>query len=151
MKYKAKLVRLRFEVAEVDVDVANDDGVSAHGNASHKVAELLAKRAADRLPDCQWEDQTSLYSDRYDPWVAWLISEHDVDADGGESLDEYAKDEQPLEDLSYLLLEADLFSGEGRLIMQPWFNADNQGLLEADVIGDWIAELRNLRNKPFLR
>lgn len=145
MKYKARVAHIRFEVAEIDIEIANDEA-SASPKAQAVAARLLAKRAAIELPEHKWVDQTDRVSKKYEPWAYFVLSEADVDPELADSLDDAFKGSDPLGGLSYVLLEADKEFGDARVILQPWFDEKNMGFVEYGLLGEWIRQLEALRD-----
>jgi hypothetical protein len=47
----------------------------------------------------------------------------------------------------YLLLYADVGTGEGRVIFEPWFPVGEPQLLECDLAGDWVQALEAIQEE----
>lgn len=129
MKFHVHLARIRLEVAEIDVDVPETAGSDGRDKASRATAEMMAKLAARTMPASKWKDWEDIegwqYREEvYEPWVSLSASEFDAEANGLASLADLVAESTPLEDTRYLLLEADVASGEGRVIFQPWYRSE---------------------------
>jgi hypothetical protein len=53
-----------------------------------------------------------------------------------------ARSLEPDEDTRYALLHANVNSGEGEVILQPWFTDHEPDLMEHDLCRDWIEALQ---------
>jgi hypothetical protein len=144
MNYKSLVARIRFEVAEINVETANDDSGPQNPDAQEEAARVLVQRAACDLPEDHWEDQSFITSDNYEPWVVVLVSEDELTDPEDGTIDDTFSLLESFDRHFYVLLEGDTDAGEGRLILQPWFNAKNKGLLEYDILGDWIRDLKTV-------
>jgi hypothetical protein len=141
VKHYVRICRLRFEVMMVEVE--GDD---------HDSAELLALARADdaRAPDWQL---LPFDKNAYRLHVERCLSADDIAlaTDDGESevtAVANARSLEPDEDTRYHLLHADVNSGEGEVILQPWF-ADEGDLMQHDLSKDWIATLSQYVDEGF--
>jgi hypothetical protein len=153
MNYRCRVARLRIEVAEFHLDFADND-VGSHPQTVADAVSALAQLSARELPESSWQDGTELFDYEYQPWTIEVLSEEELGPDEPEASDEDEEidpeeflEREPLRWTKYLLLEADTNAGEGRLIVQPWFRADEPDLMESDLIGDWIADLEAIQER----
>jgi len=51
------------------------------------------------------------------------------------------------EEIRYVLLQADVETGEGKVIFEPWFDSIEPSLLEHDIATDRIKELKSVAEK----
>lgn len=136
-RHYAQVARLRLETAiiEFEADTGNDDG-----------AQQIAEQEAKRLPQSAWRLQPF---DRkaYAPFVMSLLDETEVD-ECQELNPRKSVDPHKLVDVSgatcFTLLSADLDTGEGDLIRQPWLDVDPPSLLLSDIARDWTDKLEAL-------
>lgn len=124
MKHYVRVCRPRFEVALIEVET--DDCESA---------ERLALAQADGTDAGGWwllpfdRSAYRAHVERCTP------ANHIADAIG-------AKSPEPDEDTRYALLHADVNSGEGEVVLQPWFTDHAPDLMEHDLCRDWIEALQ---------
>lgn len=118
MKYFVSLVRPVFERAVVEVEAG-----------SYSDAQVKALEAAAGLPDSSWRGD-------YKPSQYAFHIERTADADDAP---EWVR-APDLTDMCYALLQADVDSGEGSLMPQPWM-AEQSSLLLADVSEDWAGDI----------
>lgn len=123
MKYFVSLVRPVFERAVVEIEAQ-----------SLVEAQEKALEAAGDLPDTSWKGA-------FDPSGYAFHIERAAEA---EDVDSWA-DESDGAGIRYALLQADVDSGEGNLLPQPWM-AQTSALLVADVGEDWIGDLESLQD-----
>jgi hypothetical protein len=132
-RYRIRLARMRLETMDVTIEEADDD-------AGRKRAQEIAVAEALGSLDKKW-DGVPWDPGNYDPWVEEIASEGDAEANGT-TLDKIFRvplneDEPDERHFNYLVLLADMDTGEGRVCWQPWFSKP-VGLMEVDVGGDWI-------------
>ncbi len=128
--FRVKLARPVFEIAIVDVEAAD-----------HDEARRLAKRQAPALPDKAWVGAFDPMKYGHD--VQDLTDSRDVD-EGEIDPEALAMTPEPDEDVHYALLRADMFSGEGETLLQPWMIGESK-LIITDLAGDWIDALEEIR------
>ena len=129
--FTVRLVRPVFETVVVEVEAW-----------SHKDARRKALDSADKLPVEDWAAVT--FDEReYSPHVASIIDNQEIYET---SLNPHAKirasrlaDQVP-ETIKYMILAADLESGEGHCLPQPWFEYAETSL-QADLCSGWIDPL----------
>ena len=121
-KYRVRLVRPVFQVAIVEVDAANQDDA---------IFEAILQ--ADLVPENSW-------SGRFDP-ESYFYDVHYVQ-EMTEREDDYLRTGIE-DDRKYLLLRADIDSGQGEMPFQPWM-ADISDLMVADLCSDWSIDLSAL-------
>ena len=130
-----QVARIRIETAIFGVDA--DDGDDAD-------VEREAIETANSIAEADWIMQPF---DRasYQPHVQSIISREEK-----EGLAEIGST-KPAEtlvdasdDIHYLLLKADCATGEGHLVLQPWFVIDEPNLLASDLCREWLASLQEL-------
>lgn len=135
MKYYAKVVRIRLEVACIEIE--SDDIKTGHEAADR----ALDAATADDLP---WK-MLPYDSEAYAPHVEMLVSDPEL-AEAGETAHVIRRwmrsPESSVQD-RYLILHADLETGEGRTILQPWLS-EAAGLTLADLCGEWMDDLADL-------
>lgn len=138
MKHYVRLCRPRFEVAVLEIEAEDDDP-----------AMLAALEQAENVPAGDWHLQ-SISDEVYLPHVELCHSEHTIEANIGDDAaerEEYVKELHAIDrpnEIRYLLLLADVGTGEGRVIYEPWFSAGEPELLEHDLVGDWMLELQSV-------
>jgi hypothetical protein len=128
--FRVKLARPVFEIAIVDVEAAD-----------HDEARRLAKRQAPTLPNEAWVgsfDPMKYGHDVQDLTDSRLVDEGEI---GPEAL---VMTPEPDEDVHYVLLRGDLFSGEGEVLFQPWMIGEGK-LVITDLVNDWIDALEEIR------
>jgi hypothetical protein len=135
MRYYAKVVRLRFEAAYVEIE---DDDLKT------------SKQAPDRALDVAIEghlDWRLVPFDReaYAPHIEMLVSDQELaESDATPALiRRWMRSSETSTQDRYLLLYADTETGEGHAILQPW-HSEAAGFILADVCGEWIEELAEL-------
>lgn len=123
--YHVRLIRPRFEVSYLSVEAPD-----------HETAEDLAQFLASNDP-AEWKLIDFSLED-YHPFVERCLAENEVTADEAEA--ELSSTEIPERD-KYLLLYADTFGGDGKLVEQPWLRSES-ALMKADLCGDWCMDLQ---------
>ncbi len=135
MRYYAKLVRLRLEVACAEIE--GDD---------IKTGQQAADRALDAASagELDWKLQP-LDEEAYAPHVEMLVSDPELAKSdrGAASIRRWMTSEEAGVLDRYLLLHADLETGEARTILQPWLS-EAAGLTLADLCGEWMDDLADL-------
>ncbi len=137
MKHYVRVCRPRFEVAVLEIDADDEEQ-----------AEDIAVGVAIELPGEGWH-LLPCNDELYQPHVETCHSEHTINAsaDDPKEREEYIEDLKSLEradavnHIRYLLLYADVGTGQGRVIFEPWFPAGEPELLEHDLAGDWVSDL----------
>ncbi len=129
-----RVCRPRFEVAVIELNT--DD-------PSH--AKVKAAAIASSLPDSAWT-MLAFNKKQYFPHVEEVATNSDMEAaafgdDTTEELIAKFRDVQEDRSIAYLLLMADLESGEGELIAEPWRDFSDPRALELDVANDWHNEV----------
>lgn len=119
-RYRVRLVRPIFQVAVVEVEASDE----------HE-AVLDALHQADTIPEEAW-------SGGFDP-SSYGYDAHFVEATG-ESDDDDFIDADIDEDHRYLLLKANIDTGEGGILLQPWIS-EISDLMVADLGMDWRGQL----------
>jgi hypothetical protein len=144
MKHFVRVCRPRFELAVLEIEAEDDDE-----------AEAIAYKQAASLPDDAWHVQ-AFAPEHYHPHVETCHSEDTIDANVGDDEDEKVDYVERLKDFDgddddtrYLLLLADIGSGEGRVIFEPWFCTRQPELLESDLCGDWVSNLEEVGDAGF--
>ncbi|MEQ1717915.1 MAG: hypothetical protein ABL907_18395 [Hyphomicrobium sp.] len=132
----AEVVRLRVERAVIKFDHVEDPDLT---DAIAKAGKL-----AKNLPDDAWVPE---YFDPslYVPIVTDVTTESDVAEflEPGEQFDpEIAL--EGLDRTRFMILSADIESGEGEIALQPWFVVDRPSLIMADICRDWVWDLEKL-------
>jgi hypothetical protein len=138
MKYFARVVRPRFEVGFVELEL--DDAVP------HQVATQVALEKAQR-EGVKWELR-EFDEDRYQPHVEMVLSDFDMEAEGDnpEEGREWMRSPEGMAHDRYLLLHADVDMGEGRVLHQPWVQ-ECYRLLIHDIAEDWNDGLTELNDE----
>lgn len=134
MKYYAKVVRIRLEVACVEID----DDIKTGQEAADRALDAAT---ADDLP---WK-LLPYDADAYAPHVEMLVSDPEL-AEAGETaqvIRRWMRSPESSAQDRYLILHADLETGEGRTILQPWLS-EAAGLTLADLCGEWMDDLADL-------
>lgn len=135
MKYYAKVVRIRLEVACIEIE---SDDIKTGQEAADRALDAAT---ADDLP---WK-MLPYDSEAYAPHVEMLVSDPEL-AEAGETAQVIRRwmrsPESSVQD-RYLILHADLETGEGRTILQPWLS-EAAGLPLADLCGEWMDDLADL-------
>ena len=136
MKYYVRLVRPRFETQLAIVEADTDE-------AAHALAmQQSSKRSADwKLVDFNPAD--------YGCHVEDCLSEHSAEANqlDFESAGAELSSTKAPDDDKYLLLHADVWSGEGELVLQSWF-FEQSNRMTHDLCSDWTADVRGLSDGP---
>ena len=141
MKHYVRVCRPRFEVAVLEIEADDDEQ-----------AQDIAIREATELPRERWH-LLPFNGEHYQPHVETCHSEHTIDANAADEegvreayVEELKSPEagEAIEDIRYLLLFADVWSGEGRVVFEPWFRfcVDEPELIEHDLAGDWMRKLK---------
>lgn len=117
-RFRVRLVRPVFQYVDVEVEAEEE---------SEALSSALA--GAETVPDSEWHGN-------FDP------DEYGADA---VAVDDTAEiDEEIFESIAgekkYLLLKADIDSGEGEVLYQPWMR-EISDLMVADLCSDWSGEL----------
>jgi hypothetical protein len=124
-KFLVRLVRPVFQVAVVEVEAENEE-----------MAEAAALTQAESIEDEHWVGT-------FDPGSYGCDAQYVIPA-------EEAKDDFIFSSIEnerkYALLKADLDSGEGRMMFQPWMNGIDD-LMWADLCMDWGIQLEGLRRE----
>jgi hypothetical protein len=130
-----QVARIRIETAIFGIDA--DDGDDAD-------VEREAIETANSIADDDWVMQPFDHAS-YQPHVQSIISKEEIAelAEIGSTKNAKALVDAN-EDVHYLLLMADCASGEGRVVLQPWFVVDEPNLLASDVYREWVASLQDL-------
>lgn len=134
-RYWFQLVRPRFETALISIDA--DDYEEAN-----QTVEFGAM-----FPGPKWRLEP-FDEDHYTPFPIFGISEKELLMDG----DTLAAGKRWLrqtsqEDNRFLILVADMETGEGFVPEQPWLPAGGE-LILTDIGGDWIAGIDRRINEP---
>lgn len=135
MKYYAKVVRVRLEVACVEIE---SDDIKTGQEAADRALDAAT---ADDLP---WK-LLPYDSEAYAPHVEMLVSDPEI-AEAGETaqvIRRWMRSPESSAQDRYLVLHADLETGEGRTILQPWLS-EAAGLTLADLCGEWMDDLADL-------
>ncbi|MCU0953262.1 MAG: hypothetical protein MUC37_01325 [Hyphomicrobium sp.] len=135
MKYYAKVVRVRLEVACVEID---GDDIRTGQEAADRALDAAM---ADDLP---WK-MLPYDDEAYAPHVEMLVSDPEL-SEAGETADvvrRWMRSPESSAQDRYLVLHADLETGEGRTILQPWLS-EAAGLTLADLCGEWMDDLADL-------
>ena len=139
MKHYVRVCRPRFEVAVLEIDADDDEQ-----------AQDIAVGEATEIPSERWH-LLPFKGEHYQPHVEACHSEHTIDANVADEpgareayIEELKSPEAPevAEDIRYLFLIADVWSGEGRVVFEPWFRVDKTELLEHDLAADWMRKLK---------
>ena len=132
MKYYVRLVRPRFETQLAIVEADTDE-------AAHALAmQQSSQRSADwKLVDFNPADYSCHVEDSLSEHSA-AANDVDFESAGAELASTTAPD-----DNRYLLLHADVWSGEGEVVLQSWF-FDQNNRMTHDLCGDWTADVRGL-------
>jgi hypothetical protein len=142
MRYYAKVVRPRFEVAYVEIE--GDDVKTGEQAADLALDEsMMAKLDWKMLP---------FDREAYAPHVEMLVSDQELtESDATPALiRRWMRSSDPSKQDRYLLLHADMETGEGRTILQPWLSEVSRPML-ADLCAEWMghqADLSELAVRP---
>ena len=128
-KYRLKLGRFRLQTTIVEIDAPNSDAATA---------KAIAR--ASHLPTSRWHDEVD--PKFHSPHVQDYFGP-DSDTDD-EEVDFSRADDELGENVRYLVLKADVGTGEGSIILAPWLKHESD-LTIADLCMDWIAQLERLR------
>jgi hypothetical protein len=130
-----QVARIRIETAIFGIDA--DDGDDAE-------VEREVIETANSIADANWVMQPFDHAN-YQPHVQSIISKEEI-AELAEigSTKSAATLVDANEDVHYLLLMADCASGEGRVVLQPWFVVDQPNLLSSDLYREWVTSLQDL-------
>ena len=126
VKYYVRVARIRIDTALVEVDASDDDD-----------AEQKAIERARLLPSTGWQLQP-FDPAAYQPHVDAMVAQDEL-LESEEVEDALCRDET-----RYLLLKGDCGTGEGGVILQPWFNTEEPDLLASDLCVEWIGSLEQL-------
>jgi hypothetical protein len=135
MRYYAKVVRLRLEVACVEIE---GDDIKTGQHAADRALDMASNGALD------WKLQP-FDAEAYGPHVEMLLSDPEIDGDEPEAdaVRRWMCSPETAVNDRYLLLHADTDTGEGRTILQPWLS-EAAGLMLADLCGEWMDDLADL-------
>jgi hypothetical protein len=130
-----QVARIRIETAIFGIDA--DEGDDAD-------VEREAIETANSIANADWVMQPFDHAS-YQPHVQSIISQEEIAelAEIGSSKSVAALVDAN-EDVHYLLLKADCATGEGRVVLQPWFVVDAPNLLSSDLYREWVASLQDL-------
>jgi hypothetical protein len=133
-RHYVRVCRPRFEIAIVEMEEADSEN-----------AKIGAVAVAASLPAKAWK-MLPFDKERYFPHVEECTTDSDMDAAafGDESKEELIERFRNVRDdrgKAYLLLMADIESGEGEVIAEPWCNCSDPGALELDIANDWHKEI----------
>jgi hypothetical protein len=126
VKYYVQVARIRLDTAVVEVDASDDS------DAEKKAIEL-----ARLLPGTEWQLEP-FDPAAYRPHVEAMVAQDEL-VESEEVEDALRRDET-----RYLLLKGGCGTGEGDLILQPWFNTEEPDLLVSDLCVEWIGSLEQL-------
>jgi hypothetical protein len=121
-KFLVRLVRPVFEVAVVEVEAMNEE-----------MAEAAALIQAQSIEDEHWVGA-------FDPGSYGCDAQYVIPAEEAEDDFIFSGIEN---ERKYALLKANLDSGEGRMMFQPWMN-EIDDLMSADLCMDWGNQLEAL-------
>lgn len=124
-KFLVRLVRPVFEVAVVEVEAESEE-----------MAEAVALSQSAAIEDKHWIGA-------FDPGSYSCEAQYVVSAD--ETEDDFIFSEIENE-RKYGVLKANLDSGEGRMLLQPWMEKVDD-LMSADLCMDWGNDLESLRQE----
>lgn len=139
--YKVRIVRPVFQSVIVEVEA---------GSEEQAVAAALGQ--ADTIPEEEWagtfEPENYFYDaqcleEDYDEEDPAFVEDEDGVLD--ENLDNWCN---PDEYCRYLLLKANIFSGDGEVVYQPWLE-EVDDLMLADLCNDWSGQLEEARIESF--
>lgn len=139
-KHYVRICRPRFEYAVIVVDAE-----------SEAVAKIKALGYVASIPDEKWT-MAEFDPDEYAPHVEMALTRHDFEiaVETKEEADDVERAFCRLEDdfaHKYCLLKADAESGEGEVVIEPWFRNDAPNLLEHDIAGDWAVDLAKIAER----
>jgi hypothetical protein len=124
-KFLVRLVRPVFEAVVVEIEAENE-----------KMAAAAALIQAESIADEHWIGTFDTGS--YDFDAQYVVPANEADDDFIFSGVEKER--------KYTLLKADLDSGEGRMLLQPWMDTIDD-LMSADLCMDWGNQLEALRRE----
>jgi hypothetical protein len=124
-KFLVRLVRPVFEVAVVEVKAENEE-----------MAKAAALIQAKSIEDKHWVGT-------FDPGSYDCEAQYVVPAEEAEDDFIFSGIEN---ERKYALLKADLDSGEGRMMFQPWMD-EIDDLMSADLCMDWNNQIETLRRE----
>lgn len=135
MRYYAKVVRLRLEVACVEIE---GDDITTGQQAADLALDVASNGPLD------WKLQP-FDAEAYGPHVEMLLSDPEIDDEEAEAaaIRRWMCNPETAVHDRYLLLHADTETGEGRTILQPWLS-EAAGLMLADLCGEWMDDLADL-------
>jgi hypothetical protein len=135
MRYYAKVVRLRLEVACVEIE---GDDITTGQQAADLALDMASNGPLD------WKLQP-FDAEAYGPHVEMLLSDPEIDDEEAEAaaIRRWMCNPETAVHDRYLLLHADTETGEGRTILQPWLS-EAAGLMLADLCGEWMDDLADL-------
>jgi hypothetical protein len=122
-KFYIRLVRPVFEAVVVEVEAENEE-----------IAEAAALIQAESIEGEHWVGT-------FDPASYCCDAQYVISAEEAEGDFIFSEIEN---ERKYALLQADLDSGEGRMLFQPWMD-EIDDLMWADVCMDWSNQLEALR------
>jgi hypothetical protein len=125
-RYYVRVARIRLDTAVVEVHASDD------GDAEQKAIEL-----AQLLPCTEWQLQP-FDPAAYQPHVDAMVAQDEL-LESEEVEDALCRSET-----RYLLLKGDCGTGEGDVILQPWFSTEEPDLLASDLCVEWIGSLEQL-------
>ena len=124
-KFLVRLVRPVFEVAVVEVEAENEE-----------MAEAAALNHAQSIEDVHWVGT-------FDPRSYGCDAQYVIPVEEAEDDFIFSGIET---ERKYAVLKADLDSGEGRMLFQPWMDEiDDQ--MSADLCMDWGNQIEALRQE----
>jgi hypothetical protein len=126
VRYYVQVARLRLDTAIIEVDASDD------GDAEQKAIEL-----ARLLPSTEWQLRP-FDPAAYKPHVETMVSQDEL-LESEEVEDALSRNET-----RYLLLKDGCGTGEGDVILQPWFNTEEPDLLASDLCVEWVGSLEQL-------
>lgn len=121
-EFLVQVLRPVFELATIRVRAGSEED-----------AQLLAVEQASKLPANAWISAFSSQDYACD-CAAVVELEGDNDADAADCM---------ASDTKYVLLKADLATGEGEIRLQPWLYKTS-GLMLADLCDDWAGAIADL-------
>ncbi len=119
-RFYVRLMRPVFQTAVLAIEANTEED-----------AALIALHRAPRIDERSW---TGRFDRRYYTYDVQTLVGDDIEGKASKG------DLGPNSDFRYLLLKADLYVGEGKLLVQPWF-AKQGDLMIADLARDWCRDL----------
>jgi len=111
---------------------------------SHEAAVEMGIRAAASVPDAEWRG--SFEPGIYTYSVECVLDSREAEADTVDASDDPLDLSFADEDTRYLVLQADVATGEGDLPEQPWIKRE-KSLLIRDLVCDWAASLEEFADQ----